>query len=189
MRRWPSSTRVFRRFTRISGAVDSAGAIAARCAVAASLFDPLGAAIGRTAGVRHAVSLVRRAVDRRGGVRRLELLEEPRPLAHARSRARVSVFAPRPGGGKAASEHRAFFGRWNDVEGLGVEEELPSQEPALGRRPGERPGRSASARAQRRSRLPQDQALEASATPSASGCASASRKDSAGRRRSAVSSR
>ena len=83
--------------------------------------------------------------------------EEPRPLAHARSRARVSVFAPRPGGGKAASEHREFFGLWNDVEGLGVEEELPSQEPALGRRPGERPGRSASARAQRRSRLPQDQ--------------------------------
>ena len=38
---------------------------------------------GRTAGVRHAVSLVRRAYDRRKGVRRLDLLEEPRPPAHA----------------------------------------------------------------------------------------------------------
>jgi len=44
-------------------------------ASAASPFDPLGAAAGRTAGVRHAVSLVRRAYDRREGVRRL--LEEP----------------------------------------------------------------------------------------------------------------
>src|SRR6202451_1476443 len=48
----------------------------------ASLFAPLGAAAGRTAGVRHAVSLVRRAYDRRKGFRRLDLLEEPRPSAH-----------------------------------------------------------------------------------------------------------
>ena len=111
-------------------------------AVAASLFDPLGAAAGRTAGVRHAVSLVRRAVDRRKGFRRLDLLEEPRPPAHARDRARVSVFASRPAGGKGAFERRAFFGRWNDVESLGVDEELPSQG-LLGRRSGERPGRAA----------------------------------------------
>ena len=39
-----------------------AGALAAGCAAAASLFDPLGPAIGRTVGIRHAVSLVRRAL-------------------------------------------------------------------------------------------------------------------------------
>ena len=38
-----------------------AGAASASFASAASLFAPLGAAAGRTAGVRHAVSLVRRA--------------------------------------------------------------------------------------------------------------------------------
>src|SRR6202167_414364 len=123
------------------------------------LFDPLGAATGRTAGVRHAVSLVRRAVDRRKGFRRLDFLQEPRPLSHARDRARVSVFHSRPAGGEGASERRAFFGRWNAAESLGVDEELPSEE-RLGRRPGDRPGRAASAGAQRRGRLPQDQAVE-----------------------------
>src|ERR1700678_3921609 len=126
---------------------------------AASLFDPLGAATGRTAGVRHAVSLVRRAVDRRKGFRRLDFLQEPRPLSHARDRARVSVFHSRPAGGEGASERRAFFGRWNAAESLGVDEELPSEE-RLGRRPGDRPRRGASAGAQRRGRLPQDQAVE-----------------------------
>src|SRR6202034_3902346 len=80
--------------------LDPAGAASASFASAASLFDPLGAAAGRTAGVRHAVSLVRRAYDRREGVRRLDLLGETRPAAHPRDRARVSVFAPRPGGGE-----------------------------------------------------------------------------------------
>src|ERR1700678_3634659 len=126
---------------------------------AASLFDPLGAATGRTAGVRHAVSLVRRAVDRRKGFRRLDFLQEPRPLSHARDRARVSVFHSRPAGGEGASERRAFFGRWNAAESLGVDEELPSEE-RLGRRPGDRAGRASSAGAQRRGRLPQDQAVE-----------------------------
>src|ERR1700683_5038051 len=64
--------------------LDTAGASAAGWAVAASLFDSLGAATGRTAGVRHAFSLVRRAVDRRKGFRRLDFLQEPRPLSHAR---------------------------------------------------------------------------------------------------------
>ena len=36
-------------------------------------------------------------------VRRLDLLEEPRPPAHPRDRARVSVFAHRPAGGEEAS--------------------------------------------------------------------------------------
>src|ERR1700678_4146549 len=130
---------------------------------AARTFDALinasGAAAGRTAGVRHAVSLVRRAYDRRKGFRRLDLLEEPRPSAHPRDRARVSLFAARPGGGEGASERRAFFGRWNDVESLGVDEELPS-EGRLGRRPGVWPGRSASTGAQWRSRLSQHQAVE-----------------------------
>ena len=67
-----------------------------------------------------------------------DLLEEPRPSAHPRDRARVSVFAPWPAGGEGASERRAFFGRWNDVESLGVDEELPS-EGRLGRRPEVRP--------------------------------------------------
>ena len=61
--------------------------------------------------------------------------------------------------GEGASERRAFFGRWNAVESLGVDEELPSQE-RLGRRPGERPGRAAASGAQPRGRLPQDQAIE-----------------------------
>src|ERR1700691_6270375 len=100
----------------------------------ASLFAPLGAAAGRTAGARDAVSPDRRAYDRRKGFPRLDLLEEPRTTAHPRDRARVSVFAPRPGGGEGASERRAFFGRWNDVESLGVDEELPSEElPSEGR--------------------------------------------------------
>ena len=133
--------------------------LAARRAVAASLFAPLGAAAGRTDRVRHAVSLVRRAVDRRKGFRRLDLLQEPRPPAHARDRARVSVFPSQPAGGEGSSERRAFFGRWNAVEGLGVDEELPPQE-RLERRPGERLGRAALAGAQRRGRLSQDQAVE-----------------------------
>src|ERR1700691_528077 len=103
------------------------------------LLYSLRSAAGRTAGVRHGVSLGRRAYDRRKGFRRLDLLEEPRPSAHPRDRARVSVFAPRPGGGEGACERRAFFGRWNDVESLGVNEELPSEElpseELLGRRP------------------------------------------------------
>src|ERR1700683_2675542 len=48
------------------------------------LLYSLRSAAGRTAGVRHAVSLVRRAYDRRKGFRRLDLLEEPRPSAHPR---------------------------------------------------------------------------------------------------------
>ena len=139
-----------------------ARAPSASFASAASLFDPLGAAIGRTVGVRHAVSLVRRAYDRREGVRRLDLLQEPRPPAHPRDCTRVSGFASRPAGGEAAFERRAFFGRWNAVESLGVDEELPSEE-RLGRRPGDRPGRAA-AGAQPRDRLPQDQAIEGDAT-------------------------
>ena len=86
-------------------------------------------------------------------------LKEPRPSAHPRDRARVSVFAHWPAGGEGAFERRAFFGRWNDVESLGVDEELPC-EGLLGRRPGERPGRTTSAGAQPRGRLPQDQAIE-----------------------------
>ena len=80
-------------------------------------------------------------------------------LLTRRARARVSVFASRPAGGEGASERRAFFGRWNDAERLGVDDELPSQG-RLGRRPGDRLGRSASAGAQPRGRLSQDQAIE-----------------------------
>jgi hypothetical protein len=54
----------------------SSHSAAARSAATRSAAD-LGAAIGRTAGVRHAVSLVRRAVDRREGFRRVDLLQEP----------------------------------------------------------------------------------------------------------------
>ena len=70
-----------------------------------------GAATGRTAGVRSAVSLVRRAVDRREGFRRLDILQEPRPPSHSGDRARVSVFAARPAGGEGAFERGAFFRR------------------------------------------------------------------------------
>ena len=72
-------------------------------------------------------------------------------FVHPRGRARVSVFAPRPAGGEEAFERGPFFGRRNAVEGLGVDEELPFQG---------RLGRAASAGAQRRSRLPQDEAVE-----------------------------
>src|SRR5271166_3427430 len=58
---------VFGALRGVRAPVDPAGAIAAGYASAASLFDPVGTATGRTAGVRHAVSLVRRAVDRREG--------------------------------------------------------------------------------------------------------------------------
>ena len=52
---------------------------------------------------------------------------------------------------KGAFKCGPFFGRRNAVEGLGVDEELPSQG---------RLGRAASAGAQRRGRLSQDEALE-----------------------------
>ncbi len=52
--------------------------------------------------------------------------------------------------GILSAEH--FFGRWNAVESLGVDEELPSQE-RLGRRSEERPGRAAPPGTQWRSRL------------------------------------
>ena len=64
-------------------------------------------------------------------------LQEPRPPAHPRDRARVSVLASRPAGGEGAFERRAFFGRWNDGESLGVDEELPSHG-LIGRKSGER---------------------------------------------------
>ena len=131
----------------------------ATCCNCSHAIDAGIAATGRTDGVRHAVSLVRRVDDRREGLRRLDLLEEPRPPAHRRDPARVSVFAARPAGGEGASERRAFFGRRNDAESLGVDEELPSQE-RLGRRPGERPRRAAASAAQPRGRLSQDQAIE-----------------------------
>src|SRR5664279_2007347 len=60
---------------------------------------------------------------------------------------------------KELLKRRAFFGRWNAVESLGVDEELPSQG-LIGRKSGERPRRAAASWAQRRSRLPQDQAIE-----------------------------
>ena len=78
-------------------------------------------------GVRHAVSLVCRAFDRREGFRRLDILQEPRPPAHAGDRARVSVFAARPAGGEGAFERGAFFRRRDFAEGLGVDEELSAQ--------------------------------------------------------------
>ena len=53
--------------------------------------------------------------------------------------------------GEGAFERGAFFGRRNAVEGLGVDEELPSEGWL---------GRAASAGAQWRGRLPQDEALE-----------------------------
>ena len=134
---------VFRALRGDRASLDTSGAPSASFASAASLFDPLGAAAGRTAGVRHAVSLVRRVVDRREGVRRLDLLEEPRPPAYARDRARVSVLASRPAGGEGAFERRAFFGRWNDGESLGVDEELPSHG-LIGRKSGERGARAKS---------------------------------------------
>ena len=143
MRRWLSSTRGFRRFTTGSGVRPSRRSGLLRATLLQLLYS-----------IRSERQLVERLefdmlfrwfvglVDRREGLRRLDLLEEPRPPAHARDRARVSVFAPRPAGGEGASERRAFFGRRNDAQGLGVDEELPSQE-RLGRRPGERPGRAA----------------------------------------------
>ena len=79
------------------------------------------------------------------------LLQEPRPSAHARDRARVSVFAARPAGGEGALERGAFFGRRNAAEGLGVDEELSAEG---------RLGRAAVAGAQRRGGLPQDEAVE-----------------------------
>ena len=109
--------------------LDSAGAIVARCAVAASLFDPLGAAIGRTAGVRHAVSLVRRAV---GSTSRCSTPRGFRRTATACSRTKIAqgflsslLGLPEV---KRLLSARGFFGRRNDVEGVGVDEELPSQE-------------------------------------------------------------
>ena len=159
MRLWLNSTRGFRRFTRGSGVPRLRRS--ACCGLRCCSFSIRSARSGSWSNGWSSTCCfaVRRAYDRREGVRRLDLLEEPRPPAHARDRAGVSVFAPRPAGGEGASERRAFFGRRDFAQGLGVDEELPSQE-RLGRRRGERPGRAAASRAQPRGRLPQDQAIE-----------------------------
>ena len=61
-------------------------------------------------------------------------------------------FAPRPAGGEGAFERGAFFGRRDFAQGLGVDEELSQPKGWL--------GRAASAGAQWRGRLPQDEAVE-----------------------------
>ncbi len=76
-------------------------------------------------------------VDRREGVRRLDFLEEPRPLAHPRDRARVSVFAARPVGGEGASERsrplqtRSTVRRTHMRGGSGQLDRLPAR-PGIG---------------------------------------------------------
>ena len=93
-------------------------------------------------------------IDRREGFRRLDLLQEPRPSAHARDRARVSGFASQPSGGEGADERGAFFGRRDFAQGLGVDEELSAQGWL---------GRAAFAGAQWGGGFPQDEAVERNA--------------------------
>ena len=107
--------------------VDPAGDAAAGDAAAGLLFDPLGAATDGAAGVRPAVSLVRRAGHRRCGLGSFDVLEEPRPAVGGRDRGQV------PGGGagaaesQAASLNRPLQRRRHADRGLGLDEELQAQ--------------------------------------------------------------
>ena len=99
---------------------------------------------------RSLVSLVRWAFHRRDRVRRLDVLKEPRPLAHPGDRAEVSGLAHRPAGSDAAFERRAFLGRRDFAQGVGVDEEFSAQ----------RWFGLAAVRPQWRDGFPQDEAVE-----------------------------
>src|ERR1700727_422529 len=140
-----------------------AGAFAAGDASAASLSDPLGAPAGRANRGRPFVSLLRWAFHRRDRVRRLDVLKEPRPLAHPGDRAEVSGLAHRPAGSAAAFERRAFLGRRDFAQGVGVDEEFSAQ----------RWFGLAAVRPQWRDGFPQDEAVERDARlDDGQGCAS-----------------
>ena len=168
MRRWPSSTRL-RRSTRRSSAVDCAGPLPR--AVPSQLLDRSPRSGNwSNGGVRHAAFAGSSGCRSTRRCSTTRVSRRTATAAHARSRARV--LSSLLGLAEVKRLLRpSIFGRWNDVEGLGVEEELPSEEPALGRIPGNgrvirlSPGATAKSTSARPS-------AEASATPSASGCAS-----------------
>ena len=120
MRRWPNSTRAFRRFTRGAGARRSRRS--ACCGPRRRSFSIRSAwngswSNGWSSTFCFAGSSGCRST-RRSSTRRT-FSKYSRPLAHTRSRARTSVFGPSAcprWRGLLSAEH--FFGRRNAVEGL-----------------------------------------------------------------------
>ena len=108
MRLWLNSTRGFRRFTRGSGVPRLRRS--AFCELRCCSFSIRSARSGSWSNGWSSTCCFAGSsgLDRREGVRRLDLLEEPRPPAHARDRAGVSVFAPWPAGGEGASDAEHF---------------------------------------------------------------------------------
>ena len=95
--------------------VHSARAPSASFASAASLFDPLGAAIGRTVGVRHAVRwFVGLTIDEK--VFDASTFSKNRDGLLTHEIAQRFLASLLGLGGEAAFERRGFFGRWNAVE-------------------------------------------------------------------------
>ena len=111
----------------------------AGCAVAASLFYPLGAAIGRTVGIRHAVSWVRRALlDEKVFDASTFAKNRDRLLTHEIAQGFLgSLLALPEAKGLLSAEHFSVGGT---LLKAWPEGELSSQEPVLGRRPEERLG-------------------------------------------------
>ena len=114
-------------YSRMRPALDPAGEAAAGDAVAGVLFDPLGAAVDGAAGVRPAVSLVRRPRRRRCGVGSLDVFQEPRAPAGGRHRGQVLERGAGAAAGEAAAQHGSFLGRRHADRGLGVDEELQAE--------------------------------------------------------------
>ena len=87
-------------------------------------------------------------------VRRLDLLQEPRPLAHPGDCAEVSGLAHRLAGSEAAFERRAFLGRRDFAQGVGVDEEFSAQMVRARRRPAAMARRISARRSGRTRRTP-----------------------------------
>lgn len=149
--RWPRRMRVSKRSrNRAVGPLIPPERLL-RAALLQALHAALGASARRTAGVRSSVALVCRAVDGRGGFRRLVHLQEPRASAERGHRSGIPVVAAGAAAGRETALRRAFFHRRNDAESLCFDEKL-SRERRL--------GRAAGSGAQRRTRLQDGKALE-----------------------------
>ena len=91
------------------------------------LHGALGTAIDGTDRLQSSVSLVCRFVDRRCGLGRHGVHEEPRPTAGGRCGARVLGQLAVAAEGEAASIERSLLGGRNADEGLGLDEELSAE--------------------------------------------------------------
>ena len=143
MRRWRISTGVFCRFTSGSGArpFRRGGSCGRRFCSFSTRSGRSGDWSGGSRSTCCFAKFVGLPIDEKV-FDAIDLLQEPRPPAHAGDRATVPRCAARPAGGEGAFERGAFFGRRDPAQSLGVDEELLVEEPVLGRRPEKRFGRA-----------------------------------------------